>query len=302
MASHPRAGGALERAAPLLFVLLWSSSFIAAKVGLRLISPLLFVAIRLVLAAAVLTALALARGGFRGMRGHLIHCAIAGILLNALLLMTAHVAMTHIAAAPIALVQTLNPLLTAILAIPLLRERLSRGQWLGLALGLAGVVLVVGRAALSSRVEFSGLMLTALGVAGMTGGTLYYGRFCRGAPLLAGTAVQFLAAAAFALLGMAIFETPHADWTGPAVVAVVWNTAAVSLGGMALYVLMLARGTAARAAGNFYLVPGTAGLLAWALLGEGLALPTLAGLAISALGCWLLGRRDKASGGAIGGD
>lgn len=287
------AAGLLERAAPLAFVLLWSSSFIAARVGLRLISPLLFVALRLVLAASVLTALAAWRGGFRGMRGHVLHCALAGILLNALLLMTAHVAMTHIAAAPIALVQTLNPLLTAILAIPLLGERLARRQWIGLALGLAGVVLVVGRAALSSRVEFSGLALTALGVAGMTGGTLYYGRFCRTAPLLGGTAVQFLAAAAFALLGMALFETPHAVWTGEAIAALGWNTVAVSLGGMALYVLMLARGTAARAAGNFYLVPGTAGLLAWALLGETLALPTLAGLAVSALGCWLLGRRDR---------
>ena len=296
--AHP-APGLLLRAAPLGFVLLWSSAFIAARIGLRLMSPLLFVAIRMALAAAVLLAVLLiqqARGrgrGFYGMRGLIVHCAVAGILLNAVLLMTAHVAMGHIAAAPIALVQTLNPLLSAILAGPQLKERLSRLQWLGLGLGFSGVLLVVGRAALSAPAEFSGLILTAAGVIGLTGGTLYYGRFCRAAPVLAGTTVQFIAAAAFAWLGTAVFETPHAVWSPALVAAIAWNTIAVSLGGMALYVLLLTHGTVARAAGNFYLVPGMAGLLAWALLGERLAATTIAGLAISALGCWLLSRRAR---------
>ena len=75
-----------------------------------------------------------------------------------------------------------------------------------------------------------------------------------------------------------------------------WNAAAVSLGGMALYYLMLARGTAARATANFYLVPGTAALMAWVLLDEGLSALTVVGLAVSSLGCWLVSRRKLTAG------
>ena len=193
---------------------------------------------------------------------------MAGVLTNSVLLMTAHYAMVHIGAAQIALVQTLNPLLTALLAWPLLGEKLRPLQWLGLLLGAAGVVLVLGLAASRSPVEFNGLLLTAAGVVGLCGGTLYFGRFCRGVPMLEGTTVQLVAAAAACVAATAVFETPHAVWNAAAIAAVLWNAAAVSLGGMALYYLMLVRGTAARATANFYLVPGTAALMAWALLGE----------------------------------
>ena len=136
--------------------------------------------------------------------------AVAGVLTNSVLLLTAHYAMVHVGAAQIALVQTLNPLLTALLAWPLLGERLRPLQWLGLVLGAAGVVLIVGLAAAGSPLELHGLLLTASGVVGLCGGTLYFGRFCRGVPILEGTTVQLLAAAAACVAATALFETPHA--------------------------------------------------------------------------------------------
>ena len=127
------------RIAPLLFVLLWSSSFIAAKAGLRHLSPLLFVAIRLVGCAAVLLALMLLlRRSWQPLGGlRWLHCAIAGALVNAIGLMAPHVGLLMAPAAQIALVQSLTPLLTAALGVVLLHERLLTSQWLGLALGLA---------------------------------------------------------------------------------------------------------------------------------------------------------------------
>ena len=284
----------LSRSAPFAFVLLWSSSFIAARVGLRQVSPLLFVALRMIVCAVVLVlAMFLLRRSWRVLRGYWLHCAVAGVLVNAILLMTAHVAMTHINAAPIALIQTLNPLLTAALAWPLLGERLRPQQWLGLFMGSAGVVLIVGLAAVDSHVQVEGLLLTAGGVVCLCGGTLYYGRFCRTVPILEGTTVQFVASAAACLVGMAVFETPHAEWTIGAVASILWNAGAVSLGGMALYFLMLSRGTAARVTANFYLVPGTAALMAWLLLGESLSVLTILGLAVSSIGCWLVNLRGR---------
>jgi drug/metabolite transporter (DMT)-like permease len=113
---------------------------------------------------------------------------------------------------------------------------------------------------LDSAARFHGLVLAFVGVLGLVAGTLYFGRFCRGIPLLPGATAQFISAATVAWLGGWLLETPHADWTDSAIAAVAWNTVMVSLGGMGLYFAMLVRGTVASTSANFYLVPGTAGV------------------------------------------
>jgi drug/metabolite transporter (DMT)-like permease len=280
----------LVRFAPLLFVLLWSSSFIAAKIGLRHFTPLLFVAVRLAGCAVVLvTVMLVLRRSWRPLAGwRWLHCAIAGALLNAVGLMAPHVGLLVAPAAQIALVQSLTPLLTAILGVALLHEQLRTRQWLGLALGVAGVGLVVGQAALENATRFQGLVLAFAGVIGLVSGTLYFGRFCRGVPLLPSATAQFLSAAVVSSLGAWWLETPHAEWTAAAVASVAWNTVMVSLGGMGLYFAMLARGTAARTTSNFYLVPGSAAVLAWVFLNEGLSPFAILGLIVASAGCWLV--------------
>lgn len=278
------------RVAALSFVLLWSSSFIAARVGLWHLSPLLFVAVRLAGCALVLMAIMLAsRRSWRPLgQWRWLHCAVAGALLNGVGLMGPHVGLLKAPAAQIALVQSLTPILAAAFGVVFLHEALSRRQWLGMVLGLVGVGLVVGQAALENSPRLDGLLLTLVGVVGLVGGTLYFGRFCRGVPLLEGSTAQFLSAAAVAALSAWLLETPIAEWTGAALAAMAWNTVMVSLGGMALYSFMLARGTAARTTANFYLVPGTAAVLAWLLLGERLSPLAIAGLVVASAGCWLV--------------
>ena len=107
-------------------------------------------------------------------------------------------------------------------------------------------------------------------------------------PLLPGATAQFLSAAIVSALGAWWLETPRADWTAAATAAVAWNTIMVSLGGMGLYFAMLARGTAARTTANFYLVPGTAAVLAWVILGERLSPLAILGLVVASAGCWLV--------------
>jgi drug/metabolite transporter (DMT)-like permease len=191
-------------------------------------------------------------------------------------------------------VETLNPILTALLGGPLLGEWLRLRQWFGLVLGAAGVGLIVGVAAVSNTTQFDGLAVAGGGVLALTAGTLYYARFCRDVPLLPGTTVQFISASAVCAGLILLFETPHAIWTGTAVAALLWNAGAVSFGGMALYFLMLTRGPAARTTSNFYLVPGVTALMAWLFLGEGLSLLAVVGLATASIGCFLVSapRRD----------
>jgi drug/metabolite transporter (DMT)-like permease len=224
-----------------------------------------------------------------------LHCAVAGALLNAVGLMAPHVGLLIAPASHIALIQSLTPLLTAALGVVLLHERLRRAQWLGLALGLVGVGLVVGEAALQSATQFQGMVLAFVGVMGLVSGTLYFGRFCRGMPLLPGATAQFLSAAAFASLGAWLLEAPHVEWTEASIAAVTWNTVMVSLGGMGLYSAMLVRGSVASASANFYLVPGTAAVLAWVLLGEQPSALAIAGLIVASVGCWLVGKAPAAA-------
>jgi drug/metabolite transporter (DMT)-like permease len=281
------------RLAPYGFVLLWSSSFITARVGLALVSPLLFVALRLVAAAALLgIVLAVRRQSWAPLRGRWHHLALAGALVNGVTLSAFHVGMVTENVAVMALMQTLSPMLIALSAMPLLGERLGSRQWLGVALGAVGVIVVVAPRALEGSAAWGAIRLGLLGAVSLAGGTIYFGRFGRDVPIVPATAVQ-LGAAAIVTVGLLIaFEHPHATWTFPAIASVAWNVLAVSIGAMALYYYMLSHGTAGRVAANFYLIPGTVAFLGWVLLGERLTLPAVLGFAVASVGVFLVARRQ----------
>ncbi|HTV90169.1 MAG TPA: DMT family transporter [Stellaceae bacterium] len=288
----------LARLAPVGFVLLWSSSFVATRAGLRYLSPLAFVALRQSLCALVLVGLMLAtRSSFSVLAGRWFYCALAGALVNGVMVMAAHWGMVRVGAAPMALVQTLHPLLTALLAGPLLGEWLRVRQWVGLFLGAAGVALIVGLAAATSVPQANRLAVGAGGVLALTAGTILYGRFCRDVPLLAGTAVQFVAASLVCIAATVTLESPRLVWNAVTVASVAWNAGVVSLGGMALYFFMLTHGAAARTTANFYLVPGVTAVMAWLFLGEDLSALTVCGLVVAAIGCRLVGAPQDATAG-----
>src|SRR4030095_9095979 len=222
------------------------------------------------LAAVILFAVMAIRGeSWAPLRGRWHHLAIAGALVNGLTLAPFHVGMFAVDAAVMALVQAMSPLLMARLGGPLLGERLRGRQWLGIFLGLIGVLLVVGPYAAHGHTELTAILLGCLGVLGLAGGTLYLGRWGRG--------VALASAVVLLVLAMLLFETPHATWTVAAVVSVAWNVTVVSIGSMVLYYFMLNRGAAGGVWAHFYLVPGVVALLGWWLLGEKLTPLALCG-------------------------
>src|SRR5258706_9259640 len=162
------AGG---RAAPYAFILLWSSSFVTARVGLAQVSPLLFVAIRLVAAAALLgLVLAVRRQSLDPLRGRWHHLAIAGALVNGVTLSAFHVGMVTENVAVMALLQTLSPMLIAASAVPLLGERLGPRQWLRPTPGAGGAVPGVGARGVRSPAAWGGGPLGGRGAAGLAAG------------------------------------------------------------------------------------------------------------------------------------
>jgi drug/metabolite transporter (DMT)-like permease len=296
-ASRSRSGGgglSGAQLAPYVFSLLWSSSFVTARVGLALVSPLLFVAVRLVAAAALLGLFLVARReSLAPLRHRWKHLALAGALVNGVTLSAFHVGMVTENVAIMALVQAVSPMLIAVAAVPLLHERLRPAQALGLVLGVVGVALVVVPRGLEGPAAWGALRLGFIGTVGLAAGTVYFGRFGRGVPLVQATTVQVAAGAALSVVLMGLFERPHAVWTLPAIAAVAWNVFAVSIGAMAVYYYMLNRGTAGRAAANFYLIPGTVALLGWALFGERLTALALLGFAVASAGVFLVARERE---------
>ncbi len=277
----------LQRIAPLLFVGLWSSAFIAIRGGLPDVSPLFFLSARFTLATVALLAVAaILRTDWASLRKGWAHLVVVGILMNAIYLSGAYLALEHLQAATMALIGALHPVITALLAGPILGERLRPVQWLGLALGIAGVVIVVGIEAAEPS-DLIGASLGGGGVAALALGTVYYRRFCRQIPLRAANTVQLGSAAIACSLLTAGFEQVHASWTPALVGTLLYLALIVSLGAMVLLMFMLRTGNAGKVASNFYLTPGLTAILGWLVLDETFEIAAVAGLLVASLGVWL---------------
>jgi len=281
----------LAPVSPVVFILVWSSAFVAVRAGLPDVSPLYFLSVRFTLAAAILLGLALLLyRRLPTLGGNWPHLAVVGALTSGLYLACGYKAMTTLGGAIFALIGALHPILVALASTRLLGDRFRPRQWLGFVLGVLGVALVAGvqGADAASR---EGLAFGFVAVLMFVCGTLYYARFCRDVPLLEGNAVQFVSAALCAWACTLLFETPRANWTPVAVVTLLHLTFVVSLGGMALLFAMLRSGTAGQVSANFYLTPGVTAIMTWAILGETLSPPAIAGFAVASAGVWLVNRR-----------
>lgn len=291
-------GGALRRFAPTAFVLLWSSAFVAAVIGVGAAPPLLLTFARFVGAGGLLALTALLTGA-RWPRGRQLgHVAVSGLLIQAVQFGAMYTAMAKgLPGGVVALVQGLNPALIALLAAPLLGERIRRAQWWGFGIGTAGVLLAV-----SDRWSFApaAVVFAVFGLLGLSVGTIYQKRFVGEMNVFAGTAVQFLAGAP--LVGLASLLTEHAgvsDW--PAFgAALAWIVVVNSIGTFVLLNLMMRTGTASQVGALFFLTPAVTAAMSWLLLGAVLTRLELVGLALGGLGVLLVSVRPLARSGRRG--
>ncbi|RLJ68482.1 DMT family transporter [Sulfurisoma sediminicola] len=278
----------LARFAPWLFVLLWSTGFIGARLGLPHAEPLSFLSVRYALVLSLLLPLALAmRAPWPRDARQWLHIGTAGLLLHGIYLGGVFVAIRHgLPAGITALVVGMQPLLTAFSAALLLGEAVTRRQWLGLVLGLAGIALVVsGKVGGGSPLQ--ALWPAVVALLGITAGTLYQKRFCPRFDLRSGAVVQFLPTAVATALVASAVEDFHIEWTGEFVFALAWLVLALSVGAIALLNFLIRAGSAVNVASLFYLTPPTTALLAWLIFGETLTAPMVAGMALAVGGVYL---------------
>ena len=287
---------------PALFVLLWSTGFVGAKYGLPYAPPFLFLALRLAIAGVLLAVLAVAlRSSRMASRQQYGHAAIVGLLLHAGYLGGTFFGISRgIPAGVAAVIVSLQPVLTAVLAGRVLGERPTARQWLGLVLGVGGVALVVGPGIVGSAAPLpvSGVVGCLVALVSGTLGTVYQKRHGDGIPLVWGTAVQYAAATVALFVAALATEDLAIDWTPHFVAALVWLVLVLSIGAILLLLLLLRRGTAAGVSSLYYLVPPATAVEAWFLFGERLSGLSLVGIGVTAVGVALVvvGPRATAPG------
>jgi drug/metabolite transporter (DMT)-like permease len=275
----------VARAAPSIFVLLWSTGFIGAKLGLPHAEPFTFLAVRVVLTLAILVPVALIFVRTWPGRKPFAHSMVTGVLVHGVYLGGVFYAISRgMPAGVAALVVSLQPLATAFIARAMLGERLSAIQLAGLFAGLAGVALVIAPKLLGG-IDISGitpvtLASTFAAVIGISVGAVYQKRFVSGLDLRLATVAQYTGALIpFALLSL-LTETRQIDWTSEFVFALAWLVLVLSIGAVGLLMLLIRLNTASGTASLFYLVPAATSVIAWFLFGESLTPIQLLGMAI----------------------
>jgi len=268
---------------PLVFVFLWSTGFIGAKLGLPHAQPITFLLLRFTLVLAFMVPIALLfRAPWPASPWQVAHIAVAGVLLHGGYLAGVFAAIRFgMSAGVVSLIVGLQPILTAFAAAPILGERVSARQWAGLLLGLGGVALVVLHKIDASGLSALSIGMALLGLVSITGGTVYQKRYCAPFDLRSGSVIQFVAAG-LALLPFGIaFETMQAEWTPGFVFALAWLAFVLSIGAISLLTLLIRRGAATTLASMFYLVPPATAVEAWLLFGETLTGIALVGMALA---------------------
>ncbi len=280
------------RAMPAVFVLVWSTGFIVARFGMPNAPPMTFLALRYALSiACFLPWILLARVPWPQGRMAWVHLAVTGLLIQAGYLGGVWAAVkVGMGAGLIALIVGLQPLLTATW-VSARGGHVSRLQWLGLALGLGGLVLVVShKLDAGHEASLGSLALGVLALGAITCGTLYQKRHVAPCDVRSAGVVQ-LTAALLVTLPLALLETEAVRWNAEMVGALAWSVLALTLGGSSLFYLLIQRGAATAVTSLMYLVPPCTAVMAWLLFGESITTATVVGTAMTAAGVALLVHR-----------
>lgn len=273
-----------------LFVPLWSTGFVTARLVAPHAEPLTFLGLRFGAAGLLLAFYAFCRGvswpvTLRGW----VDAFVAGMLIHGFYLGAVFWAVAHGLPAGIsALVAGLQPLLTGLLAKPLLDETVTTRRAAGIVIGALGAGLTLlpklGVAG-EGGIPLWPLLVCTFGMAAITVGTIWQKKRGRSSDIASNTAIQYAGALVPMLIGVALTESGRFDvgssaaWAG-----LVWSVFGMSIGAILLLMALIHRGAVAQVASLLYLVPGVSALMAWAMFGEALTFVQIAGLLVAALG------------------
>jgi drug/metabolite transporter (DMT)-like permease len=296
---------AVVRAMPWVFVLIWSTGFVVARLAMPHAPPFSFLAVRFALSVLCYGIwIALASAAWPTSRAQWGHLAVTGLLMQAGYLGGVWSAVkAGIGAGTVALLVGLQPVLTALWVtatasragrVGAVSAGVSARQWLGLLLGLAGLVLVVWPKMGTGEVTLANLAMAIVALLGITIGTLYQKRHVAPCDVRTASAIQMLAALAISA-PLALLEPEAMDWHVNLVAAMAWSVGVLTLGGSSLLYLLIQRGEATTVTSLLYLVPPCTAVMAWLLFGEAFTPVMMVGMAFTVVGVAIVVRRRSAA-------
>jgi drug/metabolite transporter (DMT)-like permease len=291
------------QAMPVVFVLIWSTGFIVAKFGLPFAPPLTFLSIRYSLSIVCFSVwIGLARAVWPSDKKQCWHLAVTGVLMHGGYLGGVWIAVkAGMGSGLAALIVGFQPILTALWLSYLgstaaqnpPQDVVSKRQWVGLLLGLAGLLLVVARKfGATNEVTLLTFAAAVFALVSITVGTLYQKQHVAATDVRTANVIQ-LGAALLVTLPFAMLEAEAITWNTSFVGAMAWAVLALTLGGSSLMFMLIQRGAATTVTSLLYLVPPTTALMAWVLFDEAITLVTLLGIALTAIGVSLVVRHAR---------
>jgi drug/metabolite transporter (DMT)-like permease len=289
-----------SKSAPIIFVLLWSTGFTGIRYGIPYAPPFTFIAIRMACASLLLAliALAITKRFARDLptigKSFLVGLTIHGAYLGGCF----YGVKQGMPAGITALICSLQPVLVSIFSSIFFGEKLSSRKWMGLGLGLAGLVMVIAPKLEGSgeqALPIAGVIAVFIALLGGTSGTLLQKKFGAGVEVLSGTSWQYIATGILMATLALIFEDDQTiTWNGSFIFSLVWLTVALSIGAILILYYLLARSTAASVSSLYYLVPAVTAVEAYFLFGEKIGPVTAVGTLVTIAGVALVVRQGRA--------
>lgn len=296
---------------PIIFVILWSSAFVAGKAGVQHATPFAFLAVRFLIVALIFMAVAVGTFLWKtSLKGSIVTeagnfsknaansktrtnnpifwTALVGVLIHGVYLGSTFFAMSKgLGAALAALIVSTQPLLTTALAIFLFGEKPRLIQWVGIFIGFTGVIVVLSPS-LADNAPVIAIISCIVGLLAITAGTLLQKRVGESIGLLKSNTIQASSASLFFILLILTVETPHITWNQPFQIALAWQILAVSTGAYVILMILIKRDSVAATTSLLFLVPPVTAIISFFIFGEPLTPVTIGGFLMASAGVYLV--------------
>jgi drug/metabolite transporter (DMT)-like permease len=277
---------------PFLFVIFWSSAFVSGQIIVQSASPFASLSFRFMIVALGFIIFAKIFNEKIFVKKSLIYqSAVTGILFHGFYLGGVFFSYSvGLSATLSALIVGLQPVLTNILSGPILKEKVTFTQWMGILLGLIGTIFVIGLD-VGKSIPILGIIASIVALIGATTATIWQKKFTNKLSLSVNNFYQAVAAAIFLLFASLLFEVSYINFTTSFILSMGWQIIMVSFGAFTILMYLIRIGSASKTSNLFFLVPPTTAIMAWFVLGEELYRNDLIGLMIASVGVFIATRK-----------
>jgi len=276
---------------PFIFILLWSSAFITTKPIVDNSDPFSALAFRFFFVALGFYLFSIySKQSIFVNQKNLIESLLSGVLFHGFYLggvfYSISIGMpTGIAA----LIVTLQPILTNALSGPILGEKVTIKQWIGVFLGFLGAVMVLG-IDVGSNIPIPGLVATIIALVSITASTIWQKKLSNNLPLSVSNFYQAIGGCLFHIVVIIFFSQPYIDFTETFIIAMGHQIFLVSFGAFTILMFLIKNNSASKTVSIFFLIPTTSAFMAWLFLNENLSSLDLLGFLITTIGVYIATR------------